>query len=177
MMKVILVLAVPLAFLWMALARMVTLPGFIVGYIFATAALVVVLSSNRDYPHAAQEPQVKLTRLPLQVLLVARYVIVLAVDIFLSSLDVAKRVIQPKVDVQPAIYRIPTMDPDNRSIVTALSSHGITITPGTLVVDYEEEDGQTIMIVHTLDKVQWDERSTLEGQRRRCAHIKRMLGL
>lgn len=176
-MKTILVLAVPLAFFWMALARMVTLPGFIVGYVFSTAVLIVVLSSNRSYPHGAKEPEVKLARLPLQVLLVVRYIVVLAVDIFLSSLDVAKRVIKPTVDVQPTIYRIPTMDPDNRSIVTALSSHGITITPGTLVVDYEEEDGQTIMIVHTLDKVQWDERSTLEGQRRRYQQIVRMLGL
>jgi multisubunit Na+/H+ antiporter MnhE subunit len=176
-MKTILVLAVPLAFFWMALARIVTLPGFIVGYVFATAALFVVLSSNRKYPHAAEEPEVKLARLPLQALLVLRYIIVLAVDIFLSSLDVAKRIVKPTVDVQPTIYRIPTMDPDNRSVVTALSSHGITITPGTLVVDYEEEDGQTIMIVHTLDKVQWDERSALEGQRRRYQQIVRMLGL
>lgn len=176
-MKIILVLAIPLAFLWMALARMVTLPSFMVGYVFSTAVLVVVLSSNRKYPPHVPEPEIKLSRLPLQVLLVCRYVIVLAIDIFLSSIDVAKRVIQPKVDVQPTIYRIPTMDPDNRSIVTALSSHGITITPGTLVVDYEEDDGETIMIVHTLDEVQWNEHSTLEGQRRRCAQIKRMLGL
>jgi len=175
--KPILVLAVPLAFLWMALTRMVTLPGFIVGYVFGVAALTIVLSSNRKYPHAVKDPDIKLLRLPLQTLLIFRYVLVLAVDIFLSSIDVAKRVIKPKVDVQPAIYRIPTMDPENRSVVTALSSHGITITPGTLVVDYEEEDGQTIMIVHTLDKVQWDERSTLEGQRRRYQQIVRMLGL
>lgn len=167
-------LAIPLAFLWLILSRQVTLPALITGYIFGLA-VVVLLRVNSSFEN--EDQPIRLTQIPSQIVAIMRYTASLAVEIFVSGVDVAVRVLTKEVNVTPAIYRIPTQDPTNNTVISALSAHGITITPGTLVIDFEEEDGQTIMIVHSLDSQLWDEQSQIDGQTDRLKQIQRMLGV
>lgn len=167
-------LAIPLAFLWLILSRQVSLPALITGYVFGLA-VVVMLRVNSSFEDENQP--IQLHTLPSQMLAVLRYSWLLAIEIFVAGIDVSLRVMAHEVNVKPAIYRISTQDPTNNSMISALSAHGITITPGTLVIDFEEENGQTMMIVHSLDSDLWDEQSQIDGQTDRLAQIKRMLGI
>lgn len=169
-----LILAVPLAVLWLILSREVTLPVFITGYIFGIGVMGVLrVNSNAE----GDAPPMRITRIPAQLIAIVEYIIVLTVEIFVSGIDVARRVLTPHCDIQPTLLRLSTQDKTNNPVVTALSAHGITITPGTLVVDFEEADGETWMLVHTLDIRMTDEASQIAGQTVRVARIKRMLGL
>jgi multicomponent Na+:H+ antiporter subunit E len=169
----ILILAFPLAIVWVIFTRQALPQGFLVGYI-AGAMIVWIVRANTNFER--EEQPVRPTRILSQLWAILIYSINLTIEIFVSGIDVALRVLAPKVDVKPGLYRISTQDPSNNSIVSALSAHGITITPGTLVVDYEMIDGQTYMIVHTLDERMSDEANQIEGQTQRVKIIKRMMG-
>lgn len=169
----VLISALPLAFLWLILSRQVTLPVFIAGYAFGLMT-IVILRVNSSFESTDQP--ILLRTIPSQIIAILRYAVLLVIEIFVSGIDVALRVLAREVNVKPAIYRISTQDATNNEVISALSAHGITITPGTLVIDYEVENGQTMMIVHTLDNELWDEQSQIDGQTERLGHIQRMLG-
>ncbi|MGB7341920.1 MAG: Na+/H+ antiporter subunit E [Phototrophicaceae bacterium] len=170
-----LVLTIPMALLWMIFARQFSFEGFIVGAIFGFAILIVV-RSNTSFDEDG-EP-INLARIPLQIIALVIYILKLSVDVLLSGIDVAGKVLQPKMPIKPHTYTISTQDDTNNAVVSALSAHSITITPGELVIDYGQDDnGNTTMLVHTLDK----DASTLgkleNDQRQRLGLIQRILGL
>jgi multicomponent Na+:H+ antiporter subunit E len=168
-----LILSVPMALAWVMFTRETRPQGFIIGYVFGFA-IVWLIRANSNFERG--EKPVKISKIPSQIWATVQYAVLLAYEIFISGIDVAKRVLAPTVDVTPCIYKISTQDPSNSTVISALSAHGITITPGTLVIDYESENGETWMYVHSLDSQQWDEQSQIDGQTKRVKQIKRMLG-
>ena len=73
-------------------------------------------------------------------------VFILAKECVLASLDVAWRVLHPKMPIKPCIIRIPTHLESDWEIT--LLSNFITLTPGTLVVDFDENEN--CLYVHWL---------------------------
>jgi len=74
------------------------------------------------------------------------YVLILAKECILASLDVAWRVLHPKMPIKPCIIRIPT--PLESDWEITLLSNSITLTPGTLVIDFNEDEN--CLYVHWL---------------------------
>lgn len=75
-----------------------------------------------------------------------RYVFTLVVDMVLSGIQVAIIVLKPQMPIRQGIIAIPSNC--NTELGTALSAHAITLTPGELVVEIDE-DG--VMYTHCLD--------------------------
>ncbi|KAA0694756.1 cation:proton antiporter [Halopseudomonas laoshanensis] len=68
-------------------------------------------------------------------------------QIFRASLDVAKIVLNPRYQIEPAVVRVPVHSRDKR-LITLLGCL-LTLTPGTLALDYRATTGD--MFVHVLD--------------------------
>jgi multicomponent Na+:H+ antiporter subunit E len=173
-MKIILVMSVPMAILWMIFARQFSLEGLVVGYILGFGVLFII-RINTTFEE--DDEPIQLRKIPFQLLALIWYIIRLSIDVVFSGIDVGKRVINPKLPIDPGVHTISTQDAKNSGLVSALSAHSITITPGELVIDYEtDENGQTLMLVHCLDK----ERSNIDklntDQRNRLKLIRQILG-
>lgn len=163
-----------MALLWMIFAGQLSLEGFIVGFIFGFGILVLI-RSNTSFD-ADNEPM-KISRIPSQIIGLIVYIVRLSIDVFLSGLDVAGKILQPRMPIDPAVQIISTQDDSNNALISALSAHSITITPGELVIDYAvDEDGNTTMLVHTLDKNSSTIEKLAEEQTARIKLIRQILG-
>jgi multicomponent Na+:H+ antiporter subunit E len=138
-MGVTLFLAAPIAALWTVISSSLSLGSFAVGYVLGVALLTVLQVSHVQIDHR---------RLPDQAAALLIYSVTLARDILLPSLDVARRVLDPQLPLHPGVIAVSTQDERESDYVAAFSAHGITITPGELVVDF---DGGHTMVVHCLD--------------------------
>lgn len=155
-----LLLALPLALFWMILIGRVEPASFIIGYGLALATAFLVRPDLKVNP----------VRLPGQIVALVIYTVVLFRDIVLSSIDVTRRVLSPNMPLKQGIIAVPTQDDDE--LTAALSGHAITITPGELVVSF---DDQRTMYVHCLDID--DSGPRLESdQTKRLGLLKRILG-
>jgi multicomponent Na+:H+ antiporter subunit E len=134
--------ALPLALLFMTLSDQWTWGGFGVGY--GVGVVTLILTSEFTEP-------INWRRLPTQILGLFLYIIWLGWEILLSGFDVARRVLDPRLPIQPGEMLVSTQDAHNDVAISALSAHAITVTPGEMVTDFTHENGQTQMIVHTLD--------------------------
>lgn len=156
------ILAVMMAVGWVILTAQINIEGFVIGF---SVSLVVVMLLVRD---------VKLNpmRLPIQVFALVVYSIVLARDIFLSGIDVAQYVIGDLMGTKKPNPGIAVLNvKDDGEIINALTAHGITITPGQLVVDYDNEGN---VYVHCLDIASAEK---LEAdQDKRLVHLRRIIG-
>ncbi|MGA1822383.1 MAG: Na+/H+ antiporter subunit E [Thermoplasmatota archaeon] len=66
------------------------------------------------------------------------FLIILAKEMILANLDVAYRVLHPKMPIRPGIIKVrPGIRSDLGKLVLANS---ITLTPGTLTMDYIDDD-------------------------------------
>lgn len=160
-------LAAPLATVWMVLSNQLTWQGFILGYL--VGFLVLWLGG-------AQKLEIKVAKIPSMIFWLAVYGVRLIIDIFLSSVGVVRIVLSPgEMPINLGIIPISTQDETNNDIVAAMSAHGITITPGQMVVDFGVEDGQTIMYIHNLD-VEESRDQLVPDQQKRLQLIRRGLG-
>ncbi|WP_458700096.1 Na+/H+ antiporter subunit E [Sulfurospirillum sp. 1307] len=79
-----------------------------------------------------------------------QYLIVFIKNLILSNIDVAKRVIDPKLPINPGIVEIKTnLQEDYKKLILANS---ITLTPGTITLDVRENS----MFIHWIDVVTTD---------------------
>lgn len=155
--------AVPLGVTWMLVVQRVSVDSFAVGYVLGLAILLLL---------SVHEGSVKWRKLPDQLVGLVIYVLTLFRDIWNSSMDVTKRVLNPELPMNPGILAVETGDPNESDVIAAFSAHGITITPGELVVDF---GGKTIMFVHCLD-VGASSQSAPGGQVIRLKRLNRVLG-
>ena len=88
-----------------------------------------------------------LRRVPAALLALAIYIPRLILDIIKCGLTVAGYILDPKLPIRPGIVAVPS---HSNETVTALSAHGITITPGEQVIEIGD-DGT--MFTHCLDAV------------------------
>ncbi len=156
-------LAVPIAIVWMILTASVSIGSFLVGFLLGFA---ILFGLKLDTIH------INAGRLPGQIMAFVVYTVTLMRDIWMSSVDVAKRVLNPKMPMNPGIIAVPTQDPDESDVTAAISAHGITITPGELVVDF---DGSHTMYVHALD-VDASAQNADGAQTKRLKLLRRMMG-
>jgi multisubunit Na+/H+ antiporter MnhE subunit len=110
--------------------------------------------------------------LPDQLLTSVIYVVVLYRGSILSGLDLARRLLSRDMRLKPGIIAIPTLDPHNSQIIAALSAADVTLTPGELVIEFENN---TILYVHCLD-VEAMAQHANRAQMRRVRLLRRILG-
>ncbi len=74
-----------------------------------------------------------------------QYLVIFLKNLILSNLDVAKRVIDPKLPINPGIVEIKTnLKEDYKKLILANS---ITLTPGTITMDVQDDR----MFIHWID--------------------------
>lgn len=147
--------------IWLLLTAQTALDAFLLGAVFSFAILFIT-----DAVHFP----IRWRRLPEQIWAGLVYLVTISRDIFLSSVDVARRVLSRDMRLRPGIVAVPTQVDDE--LIAALSAHSITITPGELVVDF---DGNKTMYVHCLD-VNVTDANGGTAQTRRVKLFSRILG-
>ena len=111
--------------------------NILVGLIIAVGITLLIRPSIQVFSMRA---------LPSAVLALIRYAGILIYDMIKGGLMVARLALSPKVDIDPAIIAIPSEC--KSELATALSAHSISLAPGELVV---EIDDQGVMYTHILD--------------------------
>jgi multicomponent Na+:H+ antiporter subunit E len=157
-----LLMALPLALGWMVVTTQFNPGGLLIGYVLSLLALLFIRPPVE---------RIAWGRLPAQVVALVVYILTLFRDIFLSSIYVVRLALASRLDLNPGIMRVPTQDRAQRETTAALSAHNITITPGELVVEFEENHA---MLVHTLD-VTTSSAKADANQARRLRMLERML--
>ncbi len=130
-------LMIPLFLVYLALTSNLAWNNLLVGLVVATGLSWVLRPSPRP---------IQWRRLPTALLAVMRYLLVLLVDLITSGVQVARIVLDPKLPIQPGVVAIPAGC--ESELATALSAHAVSLTPGELVVEIDE-DG--VMYTHCLD--------------------------
>src|SRR5688572_15454642 len=108
-------MSVPVAAVWMILTGDLSLGSFLVGYLLGGAILMLL---------NAQKVELTWQQLPDQLVALAVYTATLARDVLLSSVDVARRVLDPNLPLQSGIITVHTQDEDENEITAAFSAHG-----------------------------------------------------
>ena len=158
-----LLIAVPSAVFWMGITNLLTLESFLVGYILSIVGLVL-FRPNFD--------PINLRKLPGQLVALVIYVVMLYRDILLSGFDLARRVLSRDMRLKLGIIAVATQDPEKSPVVAALSADVVTLTPGELVVEIEDN---SVMYVHCLD-IEHTESHATAVQARRLQLLRRILG-
>ncbi|MBK9124108.1 MAG: Na+/H+ antiporter subunit E [Chloroflexi bacterium] len=150
--------------LWAILTAQLSVEGWAIGAGLGFAMLVAV--------RGRQGIDVRPLDLPQRVAWLIVYLIVLERDVIVASIDVALRILGVR-KVDSGIIRVAVGD--ERQEVAALTAHGITITPGQLVVDFDHIEDERYVYVHCLSVT--DSEGTVEqDQVRRMRFFKRILG-
>lgn len=160
-------MALPLAIGWTIYTAQPTPGNFLLGYVFSVTALAAT---------GLRGDNVRIRNAPRQLYNLAAYTAYLASEVLSAGLKVSRVILSPSLPINPGIAKISTQDKSENQLISAVSAHGITITPGELVVDFEEtgEDG-VMMIVHSLN-LDGSGASLEDDQRKRLARIRGILG-
>ncbi len=166
----VLALALPLALSWTIYTEQLTPGNILLGYGFS---VLVVLATG------ARGEGLRLKDLPRQVYNLILYILYLAFEVTVAGFQVA-RIILFGLKIEPGTAEVPTLDDSGNDLIAAISAHGITITPGELVVDFIEQEGagakSVKMIVHSLNLQENAEEILEADQRTRLNRINKILG-
>jgi multicomponent Na+:H+ antiporter subunit E len=132
-----------LTVIYLVLTSNVTFSNIVVGIL--VAVLVLLLLRPRPV-------KVPWNQVPTAVFASIKYILRLMGDLFVSGIQVALIVLNPKMPINPGIVAIPVKCESDLN--RALSAHAITLTPGEMVVEVAE-DGT--MYTHMLDATDADE--------------------
>lgn len=119
----------------------VLLAGFVVQELILGAVVSLVLTLIIA-KYVTYEIDIKLPLRLLQFIFV--YLPVFIWQLILANIDVAKRVLSPKIPLRPGIIKVPTELKGDFAKLTLANS--ITLTPGTLSIDVDGEN----LYVHTV---------------------------
>lgn len=160
-------MALPLAIGWTVYTAQPTPGNFLLGYLFS---IIVVAATGR------RGDSFRLRNAPRQIYNLLAYTIYMASEVLVSGIKVSRIVLTPSLPIEPGIAIVNTQDKSEDELISAISAHGITITPGELVVDFEETSADgVLMIVHSLN-FDASKQSLDDDQRRRLMRIKGILG-
>lgn len=123
-------LAVLLLAVWLLLTLPFALPELMVG---ALVALLVAFLPLPDGELFAELPV-----LPKRILFAVIYLGVFLVAVIKSNMDVALRVLNPRLPINPGIVRVKTRLKSR--LGRLILANSITLTPGTITVDIDGED-------------------------------------
>jgi len=93
-----------------------------------------------------QRGSVSWRRLPRALLALVRYLLLLAYDLVANGIQVSRVLLSRSMPIAPGIVAIPSNCQSN--LATALSAHAITLAPGELVVEIDQNQ---VMYTHCLD--------------------------
>jgi len=130
-----------IATVWMFMSTSITASTFIVGYLIG---LILIIMMRRFF-----KDRLYIWRLWATV----KLTLIFFRELILSNISVLRLILQPKMDIEPMIFALPT-DLKHDWEITLLSSL-ITLTPGTLVL-YVSDDQKTLYI-HAIDVDDVDE--------------------
>lgn len=135
-MKKHLSLFVVIYLLWLAIAG-INVSEMILGGVVALILSYILA----DYVNAA----LTAGTIVKTILFIGLYIPTLIIELIKANLDVAKRVLDPKLPLHPGFVKIPT---DIKSDVGKLTlANSITLTPGTLSIDADEDN----IYIHWID--------------------------
>jgi multicomponent Na+:H+ antiporter subunit E len=90
--------------------------------------------------------QLNWRRLPSAAWAMTRYAVLLIYDLMVSGVRTARIVLDPNLPIKPGIVAIPSERESD--LAMSLNAHAISLTPGELVVEMDEEG---VMYTHCLD--------------------------
>jgi multicomponent Na+:H+ antiporter subunit E len=119
-----------LLILWLLLTRPVDLQE--------TAAALIVALILTGIPLPGSEVFGEISLLPKKVVLGFAYLLYFLAAVVKSNIDVAFRVLSPRLPINPGIVRVRTGL--KSSLARMILANSITLTPGTITVDIRGED-------------------------------------
>lgn len=75
-------------------------------------------------------------------------------ELIKANCDMARRSLSPKLNINPGIIKVPVDVPTEYG--KTMLANSITLTPGTITVDIDEQAGQTWYYIHWIDVVETD---------------------
>lgn len=135
--------ALGMAVLWLALHASLRRPGTLVLHAGAGLAIgvAVVWPLRRAF-----DGTVDLRLTARRLVPFAAYLAIFAKDVVVANVDVAWRVLAPSMPIEPRVVVIPLRVDSEYGVTTIANS--ITLTPGTLTMDYDEE--RHALYVHSI---------------------------
>jgi len=156
-------IALPVSILWVLVTGRVTLGSLLVGSVIGVVGV-----------HALRKLGVRLARrlTPDQIVAALQYAGLLVWNALVSSVQVTRLILSPRLDLHTGIVALRTGDTDPDQKLAAISAHSINMTPGQLVIDF---DDRGTLFVHCIDYE--TTRRTLEAdQDRRMRFLRRIVG-
>ena len=144
---------IPLWFLYLLLTANFEWSNWVVGFLIGIAVSTLV------QPNV---PVLDWRRLPSALMATVRYIALLAYELIVSGIQVARIVLTPSLPIQQGIIAI-SSDCES-DLATALSAHAITLTPGEMVVEIDDDN---VMYTHVLDVTQAEQHVASAQQQRR----------
>lgn len=135
-MKKVISLSLVMFVIWLLLAG-VHVQEMIVGA--AVSIILSIIISNYIQLSLNLKSLVKL------LMFVFMYIPIMVVELIKANVDVAKRVLNPKLPINPGIVKVPTKVKGDLGKLTLANS--ITLTPGTISLDADEEN----VYIHWID--------------------------
>ncbi|MDR5659336.1 Na+/H+ antiporter subunit E [Serpentinicella sp. ANB-PHB4] len=124
---------------WLILSPLLNIQSILIGSI----ASILIVFYARDIAFTNKEiPKYSLKNLVIYV----KFVLRLLVEIVKANIEVALIVLNPKLPLSQCFIKVPLKI--NNDIVKVIYGNAVTLTPGTLTVDVEE-DG---FLIHALTK-------------------------
>lgn len=154
--------SIPLAIVWVLLTNRIALEDILLGW-FIGFLLLTVLRADASH--------IRFASIPRSALALMLYTVRLFIDIVRSSIDVAQIALSPKITLNSGIIAVPMQMREQDDTAAALSAHGITITPGELVVEFSDDT----LYVHCLN-VEASAQTLDPAQGRRVDQYEQILG-
>lgn len=163
-----LLLAVPLALIWMLITGVMTLESAALGYVFGVAGLVVGRLPRNS---------IKLQHFSDRVLAASIFIVSLLGELVRTSIDLVRRVLSPDMGLRPGVLAVPVGDGERSDTLSAYAVVAVTLPPGEMVIDLQPDPvtGEQIMFVHCLDVVA-SERTIYRDEARRLKLLRRIAG-
>jgi len=135
---------VALAVLWMFVrGAPLTISGIVTEFVLGlVVGLAISYSLRRFYA-----PESPLVWRPHTLRYVLGYLWTFLKQLLVSNVDVARRTLSPSMPIDPTVVEVPLRVRSDVAITTIANS--ITLTPGTLTIDYDEENHA--LSVHSID--------------------------
>lgn len=131
-------IAIPIFLAYLALSGNVMPSNLVIGALAALGISALLPVEN--------EPFIPWRRIPRFLWALMRYLIIVGKDILEGGLFTARLVLDPRLPIYPGIIAIPVGS--TSELGEALSAHAISLSPGELVVEMDDEG---TLYVHCLD--------------------------
>ena len=132
-----------LAVIWVFVKGVALTPENVLGTLLVGLAIgLLVAYATRDIYADEIAVGATLRSIPATV----RYLLVFTKELLAANVDVAYRVLSPSLPIDPDVVAIPLRVESDAAITTIANS--ITLTPGTLTMDYDEETNT--LFVHAI---------------------------